>query len=98
LFYPKAVADLSPATVYHLFAMHLFSLLGYWTKPELQRENGARCRSDGSRFCCKTSGGSFFFDAPFAPFVYYSHHQLATFATGSFYLPAETDLANQVKV
>jgi len=81
-----------------LFAIHLFSLLAYWTKPELQRENWrslvAVMEAD---FAAKQAVAVFSFDAPFAPFVYYSHHQLATFATGSFYLPAETDLANQVK-
>ena len=40
----------------------------------------------------------FSFSAPFAPFEYYNQDRLATLATNSLYLPAESDLANRFKV
>jgi len=82
-----------------LFAIHLFTLISYWFKPSLQRENWRSLITTMEEdYGLGQSVAVFSFSAPFAPFEYYSQGWLDTFATGSFYLPAESDLANRVKV
>ncbi len=82
-----------------LFAIHLFTLISYWFKPQLQRENWRSLVTEiEDDFGLGKSVAVFSFTAPFAPFEYYSQNWLDSYATGSFYLPAESDLANRLKV
>ncbi|MFA6814655.1 MAG: hypothetical protein GX943_01635 [Candidatus Pacebacteria bacterium] len=82
-----------------IFAIHLFALTNYWLKPQLQRENWRTLVGEIEQsFGLGKSVAVFSFSAPFAPFEYYQEDYLATFATGSFYLPNESDLPNKIKV
>jgi hypothetical protein len=79
-------------------AIHLFTLIAYWTQPSLQRENWRSLVSDIEQdFGQNNSLAIFSFPAPFSPWVYYQQDLVPSFATGSLYLPSESDLANRYK-
>jgi len=81
-----------------IFAIHLFALVSYWLQPKLQRENWRSLVEEVElAYGRGKSVAIFSFSAPFAPWVYYSEGWIDTFATESYYLPAEADLPNKVK-
>ena len=83
---------------FSLFAIHLFALVSYWLQPKLQRENWRSLVEEVElAYGRGKSVAVFSFSAPFAPWVYYSEGWIDAFATQSYYLPAETDLANRLK-
>lgn len=98
-FAQKKHQPLALLLLFSLFAIHLYALLNYWYKPALQRENwrGLVQRIEYN-FPSQDALAVFSFSAPFAPFAYYTENKFPTFATQSLYLPAETDLANKIKV
>ena len=99
LYAQKKHQPLALLLLFSLFAIHLYALISYWYKPALQRENwrGLVQRIEYN-FPSQNAVAVFSFSAPFAPFAYYTDNKFPTFATQSLYLPAETDLANKIKV
>jgi hypothetical protein len=90
--------SLAKILFFALFAIHLFALVSYWLQPKLQRENWRSLVEEVElAYGRGRSVAVFSFSAPFAPWVYYSENWIDTFATESYYLPAEEDLANKVK-
>lgn len=99
LYAQKKHQSLALLLLISLFAIHFYALITYWYKPSLQRENWrGLVQQIEYNFPSQNAVAVFSFSAPFAPFAYYTENKFPTFATQSFYLPAETDLANKIKV
>lgn len=95
----KKFALLAQVLLISIFAIHLYALVAYWYQPKLQREDWRTLTGElVQNFASQHSVAVFSFSAPFAPFEYYNQDRLATLATNSLYLPAESDLANRFKV
>lgn len=65
------------------FVWQAYSLFGYWTQPQWQRENWRLAIvTIEERFSSENTAIIFAFDAPFAPWMWYNREFFTTYATG----------------
>ncbi|MBP7768625.1 hypothetical protein KA082_02200, partial [Candidatus Woesebacteria bacterium] len=74
-----------------------YSLISYYSKPMLQRENWRAVQQKIAQEYPRDSIVLFGFDAPFAPWIWYADSQYPTLATGNLVTPSNSAVEATIK-